>query len=219
VRKITPGALVTVVAGKGTEGFANGRADTAMFGEEASGIVAGPDGSIYVSDFNNKRIRKISATGIVTTFAGSGQTGFINGNPDVAEFFSPAGIVMDRQGNLLITDFNRIRHVTPAGFVSLLTGKDSSGYRDGPLAVALFSEVNDIVIDAQENMYVADGNRIRKITPQGIVSTIAGSTGGFQDGEGSVAKFNDIVGLGIDRQGNIYAADVNNHRIRKISFE
>jgi sugar lactone lactonase YvrE len=76
-----------------------------------------------------------------------------------------------------------------------------------------------LVIDEQGNIYVSDENRIRKITPQGVVSTIAGSTAGFRDGDGSDAQFDGTQGLGIDRQGNIYVADFNNNRIRKIHFQ
>jgi DNA-binding beta-propeller fold protein YncE len=86
--------------------------------------------------------------------------------------------------------------------------------------VAQFSlDIRDLVVDGQDNLYIADSNRIRKISAQGIVSTIAGSSSGYRDGDGTSAKFDSPVGLGIDRQGNIYVADQKNNRIRKISFE
>jgi len=219
VRKITPAALVTVVAGNGVRGFADGRADTAKFGESV-GIVADEQENIYVSDWENRRIRKISITGKVTTIAGNGRSGFVNGNGDTAQFFALGGIAIDKLGNLFVADFNRVRKITPAGVVSTFAGSDAIGYRDGQLDVALFRFIDDIVIDEQGNIYVSDDNRLRKISTQGEVSTIAGNTpGGYLDGDAASAKFNGLSGLGIDKQGNIYVADINNNRIRKISFE
>ena len=217
VRKITPGAVVTVVAGSGVRGFADGRADIARFGESI-GIVCDDEGNIYVSDNENKRIRKIS-NGLVTTIAGNGTAGFVDGSKDKAEFFSLSGIVIDKQGNLFVADFDKIRKITPTGDVSTFTGRDSSGYKDGQPGVALFSFIDDMVMDGQGNIYVSDNNRIRKVSTTGEVTTVTGYTSGYKDGDGASAEFNLVAGLGIDKQGNIYAADVNNNRIRKITFE
>jgi serine/threonine-protein kinase len=219
VRKISPAGFVTRYAGTGVEGFADGRADIAQFGEENSGIASDDQGNIYISDFDNKRIRKISSTGQVTTIAGNGNDGFIDGNSSIAQFSSPAGIVIDKQGNLFVADLDRVRKITPSGVVSTFAGGDSTGYRDGQHDEALFSLIIDMIIDQDGNIYLSDDNRIRKITPQGLVSTLAGSTAGYQDGDAMSAKFSTPGGLGIDKQGNIYVADINNHRIRKISFE
>ncbi len=93
------------------------------------------------------------------------------------------------------------------------------GYKDGQGNAAEFNLISDMVIDEQGNIYLADDNRIRKITPQGSVSTIAGGEAGYKDGDAGSARFSGPVGLGIDKQGNIYVADANNNRIRKISFE
>jgi hypothetical protein len=101
VRKISSGGLVASYAGTGVVGFADGRTDAAQFGEEASGIASDDQGNIYVSDYDNNRIRKVGITGQVTTVAGNGSAGFVDGNSDIAQFFSPAGIVVDKQGNLL----------------------------------------------------------------------------------------------------------------------
>ncbi|HEY1870258.1 MAG TPA: hypothetical protein VGG71_04325 [Chitinophagaceae bacterium] len=217
VRKISPGAVVTVVAGNGTRGFADGNSTAAEFGESI-GIVCDDEGNIYVSDEENKRIRKISH-GQVTTIAGNGTAGIVNGNKDKAQFFSPSGIVIDKQGNLFVADFTEIRKITPAGDVSTFTGSNSVGYKDGQKDVALFSFINDMVIDVQGNIYVSDNNHIRKISTDGEVKTITGFVAGYRDGDAATAEFNLIAGLGIDKQGNIYAADINNNRIRKITFE
>jgi sugar lactone lactonase YvrE len=219
VRKISSGGFVSSYAGTGVEGFADGRTDVAQFGEETAGITNDEQGNIYVSDPDNNRIRKISIAGQVTTVAGNGTAGFVDGRSDVAEFFSPAGIVVDKQGNLFVADMNRVRKITPSGIVSTFAGSDSFGYRDGLQGEALFSFIIDMVIDRDGNIYLTDDNRIRKITSQGLVSTVAGSTAGYQDGDALTAKFYSPGGLGIDKQGNIYVADINNHRIRKISFE
>lgn len=218
IRKINSNALVTVVAGNGVRGFANGRADTARFGE-CSGIAADASGNIFVSDFDALRIRKISVDGIVTTLAGDGRRGFVDANGEAAEFFSIGGIVFDKQGNLFVADWNRIRKISPTGDVTTFVGGNTSGLQDGGPSVATFTAIADIVIDGQGNLYVTDENRIRKITPQGEVSTIAGNTSGYHDGDGSVAQFNGADGLGIDAQGNLYVADANNNRIRKISLQ
>jgi sugar lactone lactonase YvrE len=209
VRKITPGALVTVAAGNGIRGFADGRVDTAKFGESL-GIVTDDEGNIFVSDWENRRIRKISVSGQVTTIAGPAQLG------------SVGGITIDKQGNLYVVDWGnfRILKITSGGDVSTFAGTGTPGNKDGNADEAQFSiNMNDIVIDDHGNLFLADDSRIRKITAQGVVSTIAGSTIGYRDGNGTSAKFNLIAGLGIDKQGNIYAADDNNNRIRKISFE
>ncbi len=219
VRKISLTAFVSVVAGNGTNGFADGRADTAKFGKECSGIVTDEQGNIYVSDWKNRRIRKISIDGYVTTIAGTGRAGFVNGNADTAQFFNPAGIVIDRQGNIFVGDQNRVRKITAAGVVSTFAGSDATGYRDGQNDTALFSSIIDMVMDEQGNIYLSDEDRIRKITPQGLVSTIAGSTAGYKDGDAASAKFFRPTGLGIDKYGNIYVADNFNNRIRKISLE
>ncbi|MFL5811776.1 MAG: hypothetical protein ACJ749_19800, partial [Flavisolibacter sp.] len=204
--------------GSGIRGFANGARDVAQFGE-CSGIVADGFGNIFLTDYDNLRVRKISASGEVTTVAGNGAREMIDGRPEDAAFFSPVGIVIDKGGNLFVADWNRIRKISPAGVVSTFVGSNLFGTTDGDASVATFRLIADMVIDEQENIYVEDDDRIRKITPAGEVSTIAGSTKGYLDGNGRSAKFNGAVGLGIDQQGNLYVADANNNRIREVSFK
>jgi DNA-binding beta-propeller fold protein YncE len=114
---------------------------------------------------------------------------------------------------------NRIRKITPAGEVSTLAGREE-GFADGIGSDAMFYEPEGITIDAAGNLYVADtmNHRIRKITPAGEVSTIAGSEEGFADGIGSVARFYRPAGIVSDAAGNLYVADFWNHRIRKIEI-
>jgi len=218
VRKISASANVTVVAGSGERGFADGSAASAKFGE-CTGITTDNAGNIFISDNENKRIRKISAEGLVTTIAGNGESAYLDGQGTNAEFTSPTGIVADKNGNLFVADFNRIRKITPGGTVSTYAGAETLGYKDGPANTAQFTLINDIVMDKTGNIFVTDDNKIREISADGNVSTIAGSVAGYKDGDGASAKFNNPVGLGIDSNGNIYVADDNNNRIRKISFE
>jgi serine/threonine protein kinase, bacterial len=220
IRKITSAADVSIFAGDEDRGFADGNTDSARFGEEA-GIVADATGNIFVADAQNNRIRKISASGKVTTVAGNGVPGFKDGPGSAAEFNFPRGITIDPQGNLFVADGSnfRIRKITPDGTVSTIAGGDKEGSTDGSVATALFEYPNDIVADEAGNLFVLDMSRVRKISANGEVTTIAGSDDGYADGEGAYAKFFTPDGIGIDLQGNIYVADTNNNRIRKISFE
>jgi sugar lactone lactonase YvrE len=145
----------------------------------------------------------------------------MDGQREAAEFDFPCGIAVDKNGNVFVSDGSNfcIRKISPDGQVSTIAGKKIQGHNDGNAGDALFEFPGDMVVDQQDNIYVLDMSTIRKISPMGTVSTFAGSTDGFQDGEGSVAKFFLPYGLGIDTQGNIYVADTNNNRIRKISIE
>jgi hypothetical protein len=153
IRKVSTVGYVSVVAGNGTDGIADGRADLAEFGVEWSGIAVDADANIYVLDWKNRRVRKVTVEGEVKTFAGDGKTGLVNGSADSAEFYNPSGLVIDRQGNLFVGDQNCIRKITPHGGVSTFSGNQSTiGYkmenREAP-----FSAINDIAIDEQGNIY------------------------------------------------------------------
>lgn len=221
IRKITPAADVSTYAGTDKSGFLDGPALTAQFVVNAGGIASDGVGNIFIGDTFNGRIREISLAGQVSTTAGDGGEGLRNGDPGTAEFRYPAAVTGDKQGNLYVADDGNfcIRKITPAGEVSTFAGSGVRGTADGNATVAQFDLIEDIVADSQGNIYIIDDNRIRKVTPQGVVSTIAGSVAGYADGEGATAKFKDPGGLGIDALGNIYVADINNNRIRKISFQ
>ena len=220
IRKITSFGSVSTFAGSGAEGHQDGDPVTAQFGN-LNFVTADKDGNIYVADLDNRRIRKVSTSGQVSTIAGTGETGFKNGNAGEAQFSYLRGLAVDTQGNVYVLDRGnyRIRKITPQGIVSTFAGTGVPGIKDGSANEAKFSDMNDVVINDKGNLFVSDNNRIRKIDSNGTVSTIAGSTAGFVDGDGLSAKFNFPIGLGIDALGNIYVADVFNHRIRKISFE
>jgi len=208
IRKITPAADVYTYAGTNVFGFKDGESIVAQFGQ-SFGIVADEHGNIYVADSQNDSIRKISLKGEISTIAGGA----------VKHFHFVTGIAINKRGDLFVSDICRIKKITPAGLVSTFAGGYQKGYVDGKGRGAMFSQIESITMDHQENIYVTDENRIRKITPQGTVSTIAGSVAGYKDGDGASAMFDEPQGLGIDLQGNIFVADFNNKRIRKIRFE
>jgi DNA-binding beta-propeller fold protein YncE len=112
-----------------------------------------------------------------------------------------------------------IRKITPAGKVSRFSGAGTHGLADGDAGAAQFYFIYDMVMDKEGNILLTDGDRIRKVSPAGRVSTIAGSTTGYADGDGPTAKFNYPAGLAIDNEGNLYVADAMNNRIRKVSFK
>jgi sugar lactone lactonase YvrE len=220
VRRITPARVVSNYTGS-VSGFKDGDVSVALFKQGMGGITMGAEGAIYIDDTQNGRIRKISATGQVSTFAGKENKGFVDGDTSVAEFLNPNAIVFDKQGNMYVADNGNycIRKITPAGMVSRFTGMGTTGMADGGPGVAQFNYINDMVIDKNGILFICDGDRIRKVTPTGEVSTIAGSSTGYVDGNGPDAKFNYPAGMAIDGDGNIYVADALNNRVRKISFK
>jgi sugar lactone lactonase YvrE len=219
IRKIAPGGTVSTLAGSGTAGSADGVGALAQFNSPRA-VAVDATGNIFVADGLNHMIRKIAPDGTVTTFAGSGDFGFADGAGTNARFYFPKGIALDASGNIYVADDinSRIRKITPAGTVTTLAGS-TPGSTDGIGTAAQFRSPRGVTVDATGNVYVADaGNhRIRMITPDGTVSTIAGNGVGVTDGEIAVAKFNTPAGIVLDPAGTIYVADDENERIRKIT--
>lgn len=159
----------------------------------------------FLADTENYRIRKITTEGAVTTFAGSGYGGgYTDGVGVSADFIYLQCIGSDASGNLYVCDAGAIRKITPEGVVSTLT---------------VGVQGNGLDVDRAGNVYVAAGHLIQQITPAGVVSTLAGSVSGFADGLGAAARFNSPKDVVVDPQGNVFVADDNNYRIRKISNE
>jgi sugar lactone lactonase YvrE len=222
IRKITPAGLVSTLAGGDGPGYNDGFGISAKF-NGPKGIATDALGNIYVGDTGNHRIRKIDVLGNVTTIAGSGTVGstagFTDGAGTLAKFNSPCGITIDASGNIYVADYSnyRIRKIDASGNVTTIAGNGLSGFDDGIGALAKFSAPFGITLDVSNNIYVTDSNIIRKITSAGIVSTIAGSIIGTNDGEATLAQFNYPFGITTDLSGNVYVADTYNNRIRKIS--
>lgn len=199
---------VSTIAGS-TQGFANSSGTSAMF-DNPYDVVVDNSGNVFVVDYGNFKIRKIDASGAVSTFAGSTQ-GYADGTGTAAQFYAIYGIALDISGNLYVTDAGKIRKITPSGVVSTMTLSLPSGYSPGFFA--------KIALDASNNIFttIPLNNIIVKITPSGVLTIYAGTTQGFVNGDVSVAKFNVPYGLAIDSLGNIYVADKNNTTIRKIT--
>ena len=160
------------------------------------------------------------SSGVVSTLAGSGASGYTDGTGTSAQFKYPFGVAVDGAGNVYVADQSnhRIRKITTSGVVSTLAGS-TSGYTDGTGTSAQFKYPTGVAVDGAGNVYVADlsNHRIRKITTSGVVSTLAGSSQGYTDGTGTSAKFDYPYGVAVDGAGNVYVADESNHRIRKIT--
>ena len=219
IRKVTPEGVVTTFAGSGAPGSVNGTGTAATF-NGPRGIAVDSSGTLYVSDSYNNRIRKITSAGVVTTFVGGGNT--INSNNINNSINSPEGLDLDSAGNLYVADngSHRIRKITPSGVMTTVAGggMSASGSVDGTGTDARFYLPRDIVVDGSSTIYVADmGNSlIRKITREGVVTTLAGSTHGYLDGIGTGARLNYLRGIAISPAGVLYIADTNNGRVRTV---
>jgi sugar lactone lactonase YvrE len=213
---------VTTFAGS-TKGYINGPKNEAKF-EFPIDIAQDVSNNLYISDYGNDVIRKISPEGIVTTLAGSSTVGSSNGTGNEASFYNPHGIAVDHLGNVYVADSynNMIRKITPDGVVSTLAGSTEAGARDGMGSEARFNRPEGIDVDNLGNVYVADylNHMIRKVTPEGMVTTIAGTTtSGLINGIGSESRFYYPQGLVVDKNGNLYIADTYNEMIRRITPE
>jgi sugar lactone lactonase YvrE len=218
------GAVSTLAGQAGASGVADGTGSAARF-FSPSGVALGLDGSLYVADTFAHTIRRIQPGGVVSTLAGGpGVAGFVNGSASLARFAYPYGLAVDAAGNVYVADSinNAIRKVTAAGDVSTLAGSSTAGSADGTGAAASFRQPSGIVIESTGNLLVADtGNStIRRITPAGVVTTVAGSAGqpGSADGIAGSARFREPFGLAVDSSGNVFVADTRNHTLRRSGY-
>ena len=221
IRKVSPAGVVSTLAGSGRTGSTNGTGAAASF-YDPYGVTVDASGNVYVADEGDNLVREISPAGLVITFAGSGVVGSSNGTGTAATFNHPFGVAVDASGNVYVAEGanNLIRKITPAGVVTTFAGSGSQGSADGIGTSASFYDPEGIAVDALGNVYVSDsGNeRIRKITPAGVVTTIAGSGAiGSQNGAGTAASFNYPFGITVDITGNIYVVDQLGDLVRKIS--
>jgi uncharacterized protein (TIGR03437 family) len=224
--KLDKSGLLSRVAGNAKPGYSGdgGPASTAqIFPPLLTGLAVDPQGNIFVSDYG--RIRRISPTGTITTFAGNGVAGDSgDGGPATfAEFAQPSGLALDSRGDLFIADENRVRMVSQSGIITTVAGNGTPGYSGdgGPATSAQLKYPRGLAVDGQGNLLIADfsNGRVRKVTPDGIITTIAGG-GASSTGDGgpatSVALF-EPVGVAVDSLGDVFIAEMLANRIREVS--
>jgi trimeric autotransporter adhesin len=229
VRKVTTAGIITTVAGNGTAGFSgDGGIATSAQLNTPYGVSLDAGGNLFVADLNNNRVRTVNAAGVITTLAGTGTAG--NGGDSGpaarAQLRSPSDVLVDPSGNVFIADSTnfKIRKITPAGGISTVAGSGTSGFSgdNGAAIAAQFNRPMGLAMDAAGSLYIADLNnqRIRKLTPDGRVITIAGNGTAGLSGDGgpaTSAQLNTPYGVAIDASGNLFIADTNNHCIRKVT--
>lgn len=211
-------------AGAGVTGSADGAGTNASF-NWSCGIAADNAGNLYVADFGDHTIRKITPKGTVTTFAGrAGCWGSEDGSPGQARFNGPRGVAVDSVGNIYVADTGNstIRKITPEGFVSTLAGLAGSlGTADGISSKARFTGPCGIAADGADDLYVADteNETVRKVTREGVVSTVAGLPRGFGSNDGTThdARLGGPSGVAVDRMGNLFVLESRQSTIRKIT--
>ncbi|MGF7079160.1 IPT/TIG domain-containing protein [Mucilaginibacter sp. UYCu711] len=187
--------------------FAGGTSDFTSI----AAILVKPIGDLYVANLGNFNIAKVTPTKQTSVFAGSTE-GYVDATGTAAKFSSPTNIAVDGIGNVYVTDLHRIRKITNAGVVTTLAGSDVDGNFDGKGTAAQFGFMAGITSDIDGNVYVTDKKylNVRKITPDGVVTTLAGSgTAGLADGVGATAQFNNPKGIAIDQSGNVFVTDEN----------
>jgi hypothetical protein len=225
IRKVLPdGSMVPFAGAADIAGSADGTGTAAEF-DYPCGIAVDAAGTVYVADKANDTVRKITPAGVVTTVAGTvGMPGSADGPAASALFNVPYGVAVDAAGNIYVSEQTNctIRKITPAGVVSTLAGlAGAKGSADGTGSSARFDNPANIAIDASGNIFVADtiNDEIRKVTPAGVVTTLAGSPGqiGSTDGTGSSARFYVPYGIAVDGNDNVFVADTSNYTIREVT--
>jgi kumamolisin len=229
IRKIAGGVVSTYAGMVGVTGTTNATGTLAAF-NYPFGLAADTAGNVYVADTGNNLIRKITPGGGVTTLAGNGTSGYLDGTGTATEFSLPTGVAVDAAGNVYVADFGNalVRRITPAGVVTTVAGQQSTqGALDGIGANALFNLPISIAVDSAGNLFIADSlvstgvippsnNLLRRVSPAGVVSTLAGTAGlaGSTDGTGTVAQFNSLEAAFPATSGEIFLSDTLNQLIR-----
>jgi uncharacterized protein (TIGR03437 family) len=223
--------MLTRIAGTSRAGFSGdgGPAANAQL-NNPNGLALDSAGNLYIADTNNDRVRRVTKDGAITTIAGTGSedssdyTNWGDGGPAVeAPLFGPVGVTFDSDGNLYTADGASVRKVSPDGTIRTVAGSATGIYGDGGPAVQALLRPTAIAVDSS-NLYIAEGNRVRRVSPAGIISTVAGNpnaTGGYsgEGGPATKATFASISGLSLDGKGNLYIADTYNYRLFKVASD
>jgi sugar lactone lactonase YvrE len=221
IRKVGSDGRVSTLAG-GPQGFADGNGAEARF-NGPNAVALGPDGALYVADAGNARIRRVTPEGAVTTIAGDGVRGVVDGPGPRARFVYPTGLAFDPEGNLYVVDrwAHTVRKVDPEGEVTTLAGRTTPGFTDGPGPVARFNNPLSAAWDPEWGLVVTDsGNSaVRRVAPEGTVTTLVGGPfPGGADGPKETARFAWNTGIESDGRGGLYIADTQNHKVRRITL-
>jgi sugar lactone lactonase YvrE len=219
---------ISTVAGNGEPGFSGdgGPAREARLNRPCA-VAVDREGSLYIADYMNHRVRKVGRDGTIATLAGTGEPGFGgDGGPAAkARLQGPYGVSVDRHGNVYVADQrnNRVRKITAEGLISTVAGNGKRRFEGdgGPATAAALAGPDATVSDEEGNLYIADsGNhRVRKVSPDGTITTVAGTEQGFAGDRGPAvrARLNLPAALALDPKGNLYVGDFHNHVVRKVS--
>lgn len=230
IRKITQAGTVSTVAGSGVQGMAgDGGSAVAAALNQPSSIVFDTTGNLFIADAGNNRIRKVDTNGIITTVAGTGAAGYAgDGGPALsAKLNFPAGIAVDKAGNMFIADTynNRVRYIDSSGDIYNLAGSGVFGF-SGEGTSAIYAKMKHplgVTVDTAGNIYITDtgNNCVRKVESNGLIYTVAGTGGSFgfmgDGGAATDALFDQPASTMLDQAGNMYIADAGNNRIRKVN--
>jgi sugar lactone lactonase YvrE len=220
----TNGDVSTLAGSPGAFGFADGSGSAARFNGNG-GVAFDSAGNLFVSDWDNHVIRRITPAGVVSTFAGTaGAAGSTDGTGAAARFSNPNGLAIDAADNVYVVDWGNhtLRKITPAGVVSTLAGSPGvPGSADGSGAAARFRTPGAVAVDAAGNLYVTDmfNHAIRKVTPAGDVSTLAGTLGlsGTVDAVGSAARFEQPAWIASAADGTLFVVSATGDTVRRVS--
>jgi sugar lactone lactonase YvrE len=228
VAVVTGGEPISTVAGNGAGGYSgdHGPATQAELSFH-SGVAVGADGSLYIADTNNQRVRRVGPDGIITTVAGNGTAGYggDGGPAQQAQLSFPEGILVGADGSLYIADTGnqRVRRVGPDGVITTVAGNGTAGYGGdtGPAPQARLNLPDGVALGPDGSLYIADpGNeRVRRVGPDGVIRTVAGNgTGGFSGdgGPATQAQLHGPAGIAVGPDGSLYIADKGNQRVRRV---